>query len=156
MRASGWHPNGGATQTAAGTHNGGLNTSFSAMNNSLSQKWMNKKNQIGGQQQAPISNNMNQPINNNINAPGFNQAATMMPSYGTLNVNNQSLGAVEVNFNLSGGPSVPVQSQQTQNNLATSNTNTGASSGGAPGNTDLNKRLAEMKAKLAALKNQKQ
>lgn len=42
MRASGWQPNNGVGTTTNAA--GALNSSFSAMNNSLSQKWMNKKN----------------------------------------------------------------------------------------------------------------
>jgi hypothetical protein len=59
---------------------------------------------------------------------------------------NQSLGAVEANFELGSGGSLPPQ--QTSNN--------GGPGSGAAGSNDLNKRLAEMKAKLAALKNQRQ
>ena len=55
IRTSGWQPNNGAA-TTNNAPTGGLNSSFSAMNNSLSQKWMNKKNQIGaGGTQQPFN-----------------------------------------------------------------------------------------------------
>lgn len=56
IRASGWQANNGAATTNNPTSGAGLNSSFSAMNNSLSQKWMNKKNQIGaGVTQQPLN-----------------------------------------------------------------------------------------------------
>ncbi len=56
VRTAEWKPNNGSATTNNATSGGGLNSSFSAMNNSLSQKWMNKKNQIGaGVTQQPLN-----------------------------------------------------------------------------------------------------
>jgi hypothetical protein len=78
----------------------------------------------------------------------------MIPTYNQQqnHNNNQSLGAIEANFDLGGELTLP---QQTQN-LASTNTPTVGGGPGTAQNLELNKRLAEMKAKLAALKNQKQ
>ncbi len=87
-----------------------MNTSFSAMNSSLSQKWMNKKNQIGGTTQLPpnAQGSMQQQMSNTV-AAGFqsnNQAN--IPTYSNQQM-NQSLGAVEANFDLGSGGSLPPQ-----------------------------------------------
>lgn len=97
-------------------------------------------------------------MSNTVGA-GFNQpTSSMIPTYNQLqqqnqnNVNNQSLGAVEANFDLGGGNTLPPVSQP----LASTNLPAVGGGAGTAQNLELNKRLAEMKAKLAALKNQKQ
>ena len=132
-------PNEGS-QTGKNSEN--LNTSFSAMNTSLSQKWqeINKRSAVskregmaGGQAPAHMSSTMGSGF-------GMRQPITKQAS-GTNQNLNSSLGTAG-RLTGTGG----------DNNNASQGASEEGGAGGGATNQDLNKRLAEMKAKLQALK----
>lgn len=115
-----------STSGGAGGAQQQMNTSFSAMNSSLSQKW----NQITAKTASKKEGSGTQ-LSNTMGGFSGNSASGAATNVGTF---GQGAG----NMNTSMG-------------AASSGDQSNTASGGAT-NQDLNKRLAEMKAKLQALK----